>query len=683
MKNFLCVLCFFLLMSSIYAQITISGKVVSIEGVLPGAHLWNKSNYKINDVTDANGFFRISGLNQGDTIICSFIGFKEYSFKVDASKDNMLIEMQSFSQQLEIVEVKASVLGAENFAFEKIKPLDIYKNPNSKADALVAITTQMSSTTKDENAAVAFRGASPQQTGYFLNGVPVKNPVKYAQLTNTGTLSIFNTDFLKSATVFPGNPPIEYGQATSGTVVLELADRFPEYWQHTASISMANVGYSSRGQVGEKSHLGLFANYQFDGVLKNVNSVNFQDINSFNALEGGILFTTHQSWGSVKFYQYGLNDSYNFNFEHPSYQNGFLQDSERSLTTLQWLQNFGNWQASVVAGNSFNKKQFQFGNMNYHTSNTDPYAATNLTYSNQGDVFKSGYAYWGQNSWIAGSVPTLNYALAPDHPSVKIDMDDHLESHELYVYGRKKWRNQAFGSGVRTAFMPESNKQLWSYQFNYLLDITQNLNIKAGHGKYYQTRIDTERQIIQQAQTSLDLDFKGKRWAIHQSFFRNHGDSAITGSESRVSIFLRRKFQLDQSTSFYNQEGEWEWFARTFIKYNPLTDWTLNASFQAFKGNTYRLVNSTIYLSDLDVYAPTERSSIQFFSPYANISIGASKLFQFSNKLNGLIFINVSNVFDFKNENSITYDFDYSAYDHNLLTRRSLYAGIIFNFVND
>jgi hypothetical protein len=109
----------------------------------------------------------------------------------------------------------------------------------------------------------------------------------------------------------------------------------------------------------------------------------------------------------------------------------------------------------------------------------------------------------------------------------------------------------------------------------------------------------------------------------------------------------------------------------------------LNASFQAFKGNTYRLVSSAIYLSDLDVYAPTERSSMQFFSPYTNISIGANKFFQFSNKLNGLVFINVSNVFDFKNENSITYDFDYSAYDHNLLTRRSLYAGIIFNFVND
>jgi hypothetical protein len=683
MKKLLMIICLFFLLGSVYSQITISGKVVSADGALPGAHLWKKSNYTINNVTDSNGFFSISGLQLGDTIICSFIGFKEYSFEVAASTDSIIIKMESFSQQLEIVEVKASVLGAENFAFEKLEPLDIYINPNSKADALVAINTQMSSTTKDENAAVAFRGASPQQTGYFLNGVPVKNPVKYAQLTNTGTLSIFNTDFLKSATVFPGNPPVEYGQSTSGTIVLELADRFPEYWQQTASISMANVGYSTRGQVNEKSYLGVFANYQFDEVLKGVNTVNFEDINSFNAMEGGVLFTTHQSWGSIKIYQYGLIDSYNFNFEHPSYQGGFLQNSERSLTTFQWVQDLGAWQASLVAGNSLSNNRFRFGNMSYNTRNNDPYAATNLTYSSKGDVFKAGYAYWGQHSRIAGQVPSLGYALAPEHPSHEIETRQNLESHELYLYGRKKWGDHAFGSGIRTAYIPRRNEQLWSYQFNYLWEITKNMRLKAGHGKYYQTRIDTDPQLIVQDQSSVDLNFKQKGWALHQSFFRNHGDSAVTGSESRLSLFYKKKIQIDQSASFYHQNASLEWFARTFLKYTPFPQWTFNASLQANKGNTFRLVNSAQYLSNLQVYAPQEHSEPKFFNPYTNVSIGLSKSFQLSEKLNGLFFMNVENIFDFKNKNSISYNYDYSIYSDNYLTRRSIYAGILFNFVNE
>ncbi|WKV13887.1 carboxypeptidase-like regulatory domain-containing protein [Marivirga harenae] len=683
MKNLLYSICLFFFFSSASAQIRISGKIEADGESLPGAHIWKKTNYTINDVADINGFFNLIGLEDGDTIVCSFIGYKEKWFVVKKSDDSLLINMEQYSQQLQSVEVRASVLGAENFAFEKLNPIDIYINPNSKADALVAINTQMSSTIKDENAAVAFRGASPQQTGYFLNGVPVKNPVKYAQLTNTGTLSIFNTDFLKSATVFPGNPPVEYGQATSGTVVLELADRFPEYWQHTASLSMANLGYSSRGAIGEQSFLGVFCNYQFDEVLKGVNSVNFKDINSFNAVEGGALFTTHQPWGSIKIYQYAIIDNYNFNFKHPSYQDGFLQYAERSLTTVQWVQDFGSWQSSLIAGNSMSKNEFQFGNMDYLVKNSDPYTSVNLTYSKKGDVLKTGYAYWRQNSVFSGDVPTFAYALAPIHPILTISSNKQLESHEYYFYGRKKWGDHAFGSGMRTAYIPNSSEQLWSYQFNYLWDINKRLNLIGAHGKYYQSRIDTNPQILEQVQSSIDLDFSDKHWAIHQSFFRIHGDSAVSGSESRLSFFVKKKFQLDQSASFYHLDSSWDWFARTFLKYNPFPQWTFNASFQIFKGNTYRLVNSADYFSDLEVYVPQTRTSPIFFDPYMNFTLGVSRLFQFSQKFNGLFFINVANVFDFKNENSISYNYDYSNYQSNYLTRRSIYAGIIFNFVND
>jgi len=87
-------------MGSVYSQITITWKVVSADGALPGTHLWKKSNYTINNVTDSDGFFSISGLQLGDTIICSFIGFKEFSFEVAASTDRITIKMESFSKQL-------------------------------------------------------------------------------------------------------------------------------------------------------------------------------------------------------------------------------------------------------------------------------------------------------------------------------------------------------------------------------------------------------------------------------------------------------------------------------------------------------------------------------------------------------------------------------------------------------
>jgi hypothetical protein len=336
-----------------------------------------------------------------------------------------------------------------------------------------------------------------------------------------------------------------------------------------------------------------------------------------------------------------------------------------------------------VAGNSISSNSFNYGNMNYQVENFDPYTSGNVTYSKKGNLLKTGYAYWGQHSKVAGQVPTFNYALGPEHPNYEIQGKEEFESHEFYVYGRKKWGKHAVGSGVRTAYIPQSNQQLWSYQVNYLQTISKNFTLKAGHGQYYQTRIDTQPQIIEQAQSSLDLDFKQNAWAIHQSFFRSHGDSAIIGSESRLSFFHKNKFQLDQSASFYHQNSNWEWFARTFLTYNPFPKWTLNASLQVFKGYTYRLVNSVNYFSELEVYSPQEHSIPKFFKPYMNFSLGASKLFQFSENLSGICFINVANVFDIKNRNSISYNHDYSAYDGLYLTRRSLYAGVLLNLVND
>ena len=56
-------------------------------------------------------------------------------------------------------------------------------------------------------------------------------------------------------------------------------------------------------------------------------------------------------------------------------------------------------------------------------------------------------------------------------------------------------------------------------QFNYLWDLNERLKLKAGHGKYYQTRIDTEPQIIEQAQSSLDIDFRQKALAASSELF--------------------------------------------------------------------------------------------------------------------------------------------------------------------
>lgn len=686
MKYFFAISLFLVFCNISRAQINISGTVLdaNTKEKLPGAHVLLPASFHKSIVTDQNGYFTLNDIQQGDTIIITFTGYIETIILAEENATSAEITLQKQHIKLKEVTVKSAVLGAENFAFTKLEPIDIYQNPTSKADALVAVNTSVASTTTDENAAVSFRGASPNQTGYFLNGVPVKNPVKYAQLTNTGTLSIFNTDFLKKVTVFPGNPPIEYGQSTSGTIVLETADRFPSYWQHTASVSMANAGYSARGALGKQTFLGVFANYQFDDALKAVNPSNFENINAFNSVDAGILLSSHQKWGSIKFYQYALWDNYNFQYQHPSYQNGFLQEAIRSISTLQWIQEFANWQISAVAGNSFVKNQFNFGNLNFEENNIDPYGALHFTWIKKGDLFKTGYSYWLQKKLSEGEFPTYDYALRPEHPSEYSSWQQKVAVHEVYSFYRKKIQAHSFGSGIRLGYLPELNKQLYSYQLNYMYTYTPHFKMKAGLGRYYQVRNTGLSMYDYANQSSIDFIYNNSTWAIEQSFYYNFEDrnKRVRGTETRITYQPNSKLQLDQSLSFIDHhQRKNQWFVRSFIIYKPVPSWSVNASYQSFTGAASPLITNASFNNELDVYAPFASDQMISFSPYNNLSLGINKLFKLGGKANGIAFISVNNLVDTKNTYDITYNFNYTDYQKAHLTRRSIYAGIIFNFI--
>ncbi|PTB95721.1 hypothetical protein C9994_10525 [Marivirga lumbricoides] len=651
---------------------------------LPGAHVLVPSSFSKSNITNEKGYFFLKNLREGDTLIVTFIGYQERIFLASESRDSITILLQPGNVKLKEVMVKSAVLGAENFSFSKLTPIDIYQNPNSKADALVAVNTSASSTTTDENAAVSFRGASPNQTGYFLNGVPIKNPIKYAQLTNTGTLSIFNTDFLKKVTVFPGNPPLEYGQSTSGTIVLETADRFPSYWQQTASISLANLGYSARGEIGKQTFVGVFANYQFDEALKAVNPINFENINAFKSLDGGLLLSSHQKWGSLKFYQYGLWDNYNFQYRHPSYQNAFLQEAVRSISTLQWVQELNDWQISAVLGNSYLDKKIRFGNLNFSEKDFDPYGALNFTWRKDNNLLKTGYSFWHQNNFREGRFPTYSYAMSPEHPSSQFSSEQSASSHELYTFYRKILRNHSIGSGVRLGYLPELQKRLYSYQINYRYELSPSLKVKAGVGRYYQIR-NTERAIDYAYQSSIDLHYSGPQWAIEQSFYYNFGQEKeqTKGAESRITYQPNSKIQLDQSLSYVSHNTRKDqWFIRSFAIYKPFSQWSLNASYQSFAGGNSALVSSASFNNELSVYAPFQSGKTLSFQPYSNLSLGINHLFAINGYTNGIAFISVTNLLDTKNSFDINYNFDYSQYDKMYLSRRSIYAGIIINLIN-
>ncbi|MEQ9413068.1 MAG: carboxypeptidase-like regulatory domain-containing protein, partial [Cyclobacteriaceae bacterium] len=197
----------------------ITGLVIDGSGeALPGANVFHKHNPSIGTTTDPDGKFTLLA-NKGDTLLVRFIGFKE-SQLVISTPINYSIRLEADKKQMEEVVVKAERLIAEEFTQKKIKKLEIYTNPSAKADPILAVSSSPSATTTDESANISLRGSSPAETGIFLNSVPINDAVRYSQLNGIGTFSIFNTALIKEVLVFPGNPPLEFGNTTSGLIAL-------------------------------------------------------------------------------------------------------------------------------------------------------------------------------------------------------------------------------------------------------------------------------------------------------------------------------------------------------------------------------------------------------------------------------------------------------------------------------
>ncbi|MFO0265762.1 MAG: carboxypeptidase-like regulatory domain-containing protein, partial [Cyclobacteriaceae bacterium] len=157
---------------------------------LPGANIRLQADWRTGTSTDSLGHFIIKA-QAGDTLVASFIGYKESAFIIRECE--IVILLEPYAQLTGEVVVKAERLIAEEFRTMKADKLDIYTNPTAKADPLLAVNTMPAATTLDESANISLRGSTAQETGIFLNNVPIYDGIRYGQLNGIGTFSIFNT----------------------------------------------------------------------------------------------------------------------------------------------------------------------------------------------------------------------------------------------------------------------------------------------------------------------------------------------------------------------------------------------------------------------------------------------------------------------------------------------------------
>ncbi|MFC2138540.1 carboxypeptidase-like regulatory domain-containing protein [Bacteroidota bacterium] len=688
---------------------TIKAKIIdgACNQPLPGANVFVKNDILRGTITNLDGEFilELNNNNLKDSLIISFIGFEERIVPITTMLNGIdKISIYPKAHEIEETVIKARRIISEEFTIEKIDQMDIYQNPLSKADPLLAVNGMASSTTTDESANISLRGSSPAETGIFLNDVPVYDAVRFSQINGIGTFSIFNTSIVDQMHVFPSNPPIEYGNSTSGLVSIHSSDEIPENAYHSFMASLASFGIYSSGKLNKKNGFTVFSNYQPSKIFIKVNEKAMEDLEDFSTIDLGMHYMHEfNNSTSLKLFNYTNLEGFEFCLRHPSYNGNFIQEKKRDFMIGNFSKRFTNSEFSINSGVSFSNEKYNYGNTDIDLTKNDIYLSANYYHFFNKLSIKSGIAYDERKNDLNGKFAVFDYAIAPKHPSITINSSDNVPVIEGFTYFKYKITNNlVIGTGVRKNLPGKDQRDYLSYQanINYSFNGLHSFNLSGGqYNKYCIPNAEIHNQFfIRNKQFSFDYELDLGAMEINSAIFYKISDiesrnEEIIGGEVFSRINITDKLEVQASYTYldalikdndikYPSVYDLSFFIRASLKYTVASNFDISAIYLAREGDYYIPVINGQWDHNLGIYYPIyENLENQDRKPYyGKLDISLSKLHGITDNIGIILFANISNVFNRKNVREINYNENYSQSFNEYYSIRTIYVGGIINF---
>jgi hypothetical protein len=700
--------------STFSQEIKISGTVIdkSTGEKLLGANAKLKSNSGIGASSDLEGNFSLTlkKLDKIDTLIISYVGYFDYLISISLNETiELKVKLIPTFLSLQNIEVTAKRPIAEDFVIQELNYLKIVSNPSSSADPLLAVRTMVSSSNTDESASISFRGANIDQTRIFLNEVPIYDPVKLQLLNGLGTFGIFNAKLIKSQLIFPGNPPLEFGNVGSGLVHITTEEKIKKK-NLEVSLGLANSGFIAVLPVGKKNGLNLFGNFQSLDVIKSVNQKSFEKINSSKFKDFGLNF--FRSFGSqsfLKIYGYGINESYDVVYQSPSINNNFIYSKKRVFYIGNFQKTLTKSTLSINNGLSSSESNSQIGNYNIKQLSKDIYGSLNYHYFFSDFIStKVGSTYDYRSIETTGQFPIKTYALSDTSRSYQASIPIHRHILELYQYSKYSKYPFTVGIGLRKNLPIEGQINYLSFQANFRCDLSkvQFINLAAGRYNNYSAPSAAYYPFLlyQTDQIILDYSWSKRRSVVSSAIYAKNEIGLYDVKTVGFEIFISRSFGKSLTADFafstissksnitdtnlvspltfnptvyslkYNIKSNVSWNSKWFgisalVQARPGVPYTpvVGASFDSFAGFYKPSYPSELYKSNLPDYLRTDISLNRIF---------------FSKKGNGslIIYLTISNAFDVRNVSGYYYNIDYSQASELFFQKRFIYFGFTKTF---
>ncbi|MDX6183371.1 TonB-dependent receptor [Flavobacterium sp. Fl-77] len=308
--------------SLIFAQNTISGKVVDEKGKpVPGANIYIDGTYDGATSSETGDFSFETTATGNQFLVVSFLIYDTFRKEIDVTNfKEQTVKLRENVNALDAVVITAGTLESGDKArVSVLKPLDIVTTAGSAGNIIAALQTLPGTQTVGEDGRLFVRGGEASETQTFVDGIRVAQP--YGATTNNLPTRGRFSPFLFSGIAFStGGYSAEYGEALSSVLLLNTQDE-PD--QNKTEIALMTVGLGlGNTQKWNKSSLSVNTAYINLAPYQAAIPQNVDWNNPYQSLSGETVYRYHFVNGIFKLYaafdseKFDLNQQ-NINFIDP------------------------------------------------------------------------------------------------------------------------------------------------------------------------------------------------------------------------------------------------------------------------------------------------------------------------------------------------------------------------------
>ncbi|OXA77721.1 Outer membrane cobalamin receptor protein [Flavobacterium aquidurense] len=313
---------FLFLTAFIFAQNTISGKVVDQKGKpVPGANIYIDGTYDGATSSETGEFSFETTATGNQNIIVSFLLYETFKTEIDVTNfKDQTVKLRENVNALDAVVITAGTLESGDKArVSVLKPLDIVTTAGSAGNIIAALQTLPGTQTVGEDGRLFVRGGEASETQTFVDGLRVAQPYG-ATTNNLPTRSRFSPFLFSGIAFSTGGYSAEYGEALSSVLLLNTQDE-PD--MNKTDIALMTVGLGvGNTQKWKKSSFSINTNYINLAPYQAVIPQNVDWNSPYQSLGGEAVYRYHFERGIFKLYaafdseKFDLNQK-NINFENP------------------------------------------------------------------------------------------------------------------------------------------------------------------------------------------------------------------------------------------------------------------------------------------------------------------------------------------------------------------------------